>query len=237
MKERNPRNGPVTKGNTGGADNQEGWAMRLHRALTIVLTLVVLPGCATMIRGTEQQVTVNTNPPGANIQFSNGQSCQSPCTITSKRDQSLQITISKDRCQTQTATMIPTLAGAGVILGGLIDYGTGAVYDLQPNPLTVTLACKAVEATVGGDVPSAAPQPTITKASSAQESQTLEDRLQQLKNLREKDLISDEEYQASRKAALQSSLGDNATPAMTTTTREKPPVKTEQTAGELMENK
>lgn len=37
--------------------------------------------------------------------------------------------------------MVPTLSGAGVILGGLIDYGTGAVYDLQPNPLTVTLAC------------------------------------------------------------------------------------------------
>lgn len=29
--------------------------------------------------------------------------------------------------------MIPTLAGAGVIFGGFIDYGTGAVYDLQPN--------------------------------------------------------------------------------------------------------
>ena len=37
--------------------------------------------------------------------------------------------------------MIPTLSGGGVIMGGLIDYGTGAVYDLEPNPLTVTLAC------------------------------------------------------------------------------------------------
>jgi hypothetical protein len=38
--------------------------------------------------------------------------------------------------------MIPTLGGAGVVLGGFIDYGTGAVYDLQPNPLTVTLDCR-----------------------------------------------------------------------------------------------
>jgi hypothetical protein len=59
-----------------------------------------------------------------------------------KRDTSLQIDISKDGCATQTATMVPTLAGGGVILGGLIDYGTGAVYDLQPNPLTVTLNCQ-----------------------------------------------------------------------------------------------
>lgn len=106
-----------------------------------LLILLAVSGCATIIRGTEQQVTVNTAPVGADIQFSNGQSCKSPCTITTKRDQSLQITITKDSCQTQTTSMIPTLAGGGVILGGLIDYGTGAVYDLQPNPLTVTMAC------------------------------------------------------------------------------------------------
>ena len=28
-----------------------------------------------------------------------------------------------------------------VLLGGLVDYATGAVYTLQPNPLTLTLAC------------------------------------------------------------------------------------------------
>jgi hypothetical protein len=37
--------------------------------------------------------------------------------------------------------MIPTLAGAGAMLGGMIDYGTGAVYDLQPNPLFVKMTC------------------------------------------------------------------------------------------------
>jgi hypothetical protein len=112
------------------------------KRILLVWVCCLVNGCATMIRGTEQPVSVNTNPPGAKVEFSNGQSCQSPCTIKTKRDQSLQITISKEDCQTQTATMIPMLAGAGVIWGGLIDYGTGAVYDLQPNPLTLTLACE-----------------------------------------------------------------------------------------------
>lgn len=103
--------------------------------------LILLTGCATMFRGTEQMVSVNTTPSGAKLEFSNGQSCESPCQITVKRDQPLQITISKAGCHTQTATMVPTLAGAGAMLGGFIDYATGAVYDLQPNPLTVTLAC------------------------------------------------------------------------------------------------
>lgn len=115
---------------------------------TLALCMVIsLTSCATIIRGTEQQVHVNTNPITAKIEFSNGQSCLSPCSIKTKRDQSLIITISKEGCSTQTATMIPTLAGGGVILGGIIDYGTGAVYDLQPNPLTITLACEKVAAT------------------------------------------------------------------------------------------
>jgi hypothetical protein len=110
--------------------------------LSAVLSVLALAGCATMVRGTGEQVSVKTVPPGAKITFSNGQSCKSPCTIKAKRSQSLQITIVKKGCGTQTATMIPTLAGGGVVLGGLIDYGTGAVYDLQPNPMTVTLDCR-----------------------------------------------------------------------------------------------
>lgn len=112
-----------------------------NRIYAAVLLITSLTGCATIIRGTEQEVAVNTNPVGANIQFSNGQSCISPCTIKTKRNQSLQLSITKDGCHQQTATMMPTLAGGGVIMGGLIDYGTGAVYDLQPNPMTVSLVC------------------------------------------------------------------------------------------------
>ena len=113
------------------------------RKSTVLLFCVftLLSACATMIRGTEQEIFVNTTPVGADIQLSNGASCTSPCKMVVKRNQSLTINISKDGCATQTASMVPTLAGGGVILGGLIDYGTGAVYDLQPNPLTVTLAC------------------------------------------------------------------------------------------------
>lgn len=115
--------------------------MKKKISATILSAIITLSGCATIIRGTEQQVSINTNPTGADVQFSNGQSCVAPCQIKVRRDQSLQITISKVGCHQQTATMMPTLAGAGVMLGGFVDYGTGAVYDLQPNPLTVSLVC------------------------------------------------------------------------------------------------
>jgi len=114
----------------------------MKKFLVLAVVAIFLSGCATMIRGTEQEVSVNTNPVGAKVEFSNGQSCNSPCTIKAKRNQTLQITISKENCQNQTSTMMPVLAGGGVLMGSLIDYGTGAVYDLQPNPLTITLVCE-----------------------------------------------------------------------------------------------
>lgn len=115
--------------------------MNKKMILSAVSIIILLSGCATMIRGTEQEISVNTNPTAADIQFSNGQSCISPCTIKTKRNQSLQISVTKEGCHQQTATMMPTLAGAGAMLGGFIDYGTGAVYDLHPNPLTISLVC------------------------------------------------------------------------------------------------
>ena len=135
----------------------------------VAVAAMNLAACATIVRGTDQQVSVNTDPVGATVRFSTGESCTGPCTIKAKRNQSLQINVSKSGCATQTATMVPTLAGAGVILGGLVDYGTGAVYDLQPNPLTVTLACGSLAqagfapvAAAPAPAPVAAPAPAAT---------------------------------------------------------------------------
>jgi hypothetical protein len=75
------------------------------------------------------------------VTISNGQSCLTPCNIEAERKNTLQITVKKEGCNVMTTAMVPTLAGAGAMLGGIIDYGTGAVYDLQPNPLFVTLNC------------------------------------------------------------------------------------------------
>lgn len=92
-----------------------------------------------MMRGTTQEVSVNTTPSGASVHFSNGLSAISPCTISAERKSTLLVTISKEGHQTHTGTMFPSLSGPGAIWGGLFDYGTGAVYDLQPNPYHVTL--------------------------------------------------------------------------------------------------
>lgn len=109
-----------------------------------LLCLVLLAGCATIIRGTEQNVTVDTVPTGARVDFSNGQTCNSPCSIAAKRSQALNVVVSMDGCAPQTAFVRPRITATGGVLGGLPDLATGAVYDLEPSQLTFTMLCTAM---------------------------------------------------------------------------------------------
>lgn len=117
-------------------------------AVLFITTVVLLAtGCATMIRGTEEALSITSEPEGVLAKLSDGQTCKTPCQITLKRSQNVTLRYEKEGCDTEILSVYPTLAGAGVILGGLIDYGTGAVYNLTPNPAHVIMKCKpAVEA-------------------------------------------------------------------------------------------
>jgi len=96
----------------------------------------------------------------------------SPCTITAKRYESLQVTISKPGCTTQTAKFFANLRSGdlGFELGvfapaGLVDIASGAHYYLYPNSLTIKLACDSS----GGSVAAAKPATTTTAAATVSE--------------------------------------------------------------------
>lgn len=116
--------------------------MKRQRVFMTLFFLMLISGCATMIRGTEDTLQVSSDPSGANVELSGGQSGTTPCSFVLKRNQSCIVKISKEGYHTEAVTVYPTLAGSGVILGGLIDYGTGAVYNLTPNPVNVLLKPK-----------------------------------------------------------------------------------------------
>lgn len=111
-------------------------------ALCALVLSLWLTSCATMIRGTTEELQLTSNPLGAKATLSNGQSCVTPCSLTLPRNGSFSVTFTKESCDAHTASVFPVLAGAGVILGGIIDYGTGAVYSLQPNPVLAGLNCR-----------------------------------------------------------------------------------------------
>src|ERR1700761_152127 len=86
------------------------------RALSVLLLFSA--SCATMIRGTRDNLQLSSVPEGANAALADGESCKTPCSVTLARNTSTVVTFSKDGCESQMVSVYPSLAGAGVILGG-----------------------------------------------------------------------------------------------------------------------
>ncbi|MFD1194023.1 PEGA domain-containing protein [Seohaeicola saemankumensis] len=115
---------------------------------------LILSGCATITRGSEDVLVVNSQPQGAQVQLSNGMSCTStPCSFKLPRRSNLEIAVSKKGCREVKTNVTHKTADSGaagvagnVLVGGIIglavDASTGASQDLVPNPVEVTLQCR-----------------------------------------------------------------------------------------------
>lgn len=130
-----------------------------------LLMMVVLSGCATVIRGTSEQLQIYSTPDGAAASLSDGQTCTTPCDLKISRGKAYNVTFAKEGCESQTQLVGPQIAGSGVaeavVLGGVIDFADGAVYDSVPNPVSATMNCKVAAADVK---PAAAPPATQSAA-------------------------------------------------------------------------
>jgi len=113
--------------------------------------MLALSACATVTRGTNTTWTVETEPSGASVKTSNQFACDAtPCTFKMPRKSEFGVTISKDGYKTWTGQVTTRVSGAGgagmagnVLVGGVIgagvDVATGAMLDLDPNPLVIKL--------------------------------------------------------------------------------------------------
>jgi hypothetical protein len=124
--------------------------MRIAIAGGVLVASVLLTGCATITRGTNENFAVQSEPSQADVRLSTGQTCITPCTLRVKRKSRFMVTVSKNGYQTQEAEVHGVVKGGGgaalagnAIFGGLIGGGidaiNGASMDLSPNPLKVTL--------------------------------------------------------------------------------------------------
>ena len=161
--------------------------------LVIVSQLCVLfTGCATIIHGRRQNVSVSTNHPGATI--SDGvNTVTAPAMLNLKRDRDYLLTISKPGFETETVKVTHVIDGLvalnlltpGVVIGWGVDAISGAQWRLEPETISVNLR-------------------PLNESDKKNPGETLESKLQEIEVLKQKNLITDEESQSMRALTIQS---------------------------------
>ena len=116
-----------------------------------ICAILTVSGCATIVRGTDEDVRIETTPNDAKVVTSLNHTCQTnPCIVKVPRKDSFQVTASKQGYETKTVNVGTKVSGKGaagiagnVIAGGVIGVGvdavTGAGRDHTPNPVIINL--------------------------------------------------------------------------------------------------
>ncbi|GAB5561920.1 MAG: hypothetical protein SynsKO_35670 [Synoicihabitans sp.] len=166
-------------------------------SLFLLCCLVLGTGCTTVTRGTKDVLVIESNPPGAKVELSNGLQGKTPTSFELPRKHALVVTISKEGYETVSVNVTPKIVGAGgagmagnVLVGGLIgaavDAGTGAMKDLFPNPIYVEM----VKLPESGD------------AAAGSTAMSLKAKLEELEELKTEGLITEAEYEKRRSTLL-----------------------------------
>jgi len=123
------------------------------RIVGIVALCAVAGGCASVTRGTTENLSIVSTPPGAEATLTGldvPTACVTPCAVVVKRNADIAVSFQKEGYEPQVVQLtkeIPATGAAGfagnVLLGGLVGMGvdavTGAATDHKPNPVAVTL--------------------------------------------------------------------------------------------------
>jgi hypothetical protein len=111
----------------------------------LALAILSLPGCATIVRGTTQDVAFTSTPNAARVAVTtSGQTCSTPCALKLKRNLTAIGTISHEGYTPHAFALQSAIHGGGaagmagnLIVGGVIgiavDATSGAMYDLTPG--------------------------------------------------------------------------------------------------------
>ncbi len=123
---------------------------RILRGLLIICLMALTSACATITRGSNDTLVIETDPPSAEARLSNGLICKTPCSLKMKRKEACVVKIEREGYEPVEVNITPQISGGGsagmagnVLFGGLIgaavDAGSGAMYDLKPNPVVIKL--------------------------------------------------------------------------------------------------
>ncbi len=126
----------------------------MNKFLFSLLVTFSLSGCATIMHGTDQSLTVSSTPPGAAVMVNGVKMGTTPMAIELDRGDQHFVTVAKDGFTPAEFTVTKEVSGwawGNIFLGGLIglavDAATGGLYNLEPTRLDADMqAVKAPDA-------------------------------------------------------------------------------------------
>ncbi|MEM8988481.1 MAG: PEGA domain-containing protein [Pseudomonadota bacterium] len=141
----------------------------MKKSLYAISALILLPACATVTRGTNVDMIIESNPSEADIRLSTGQTCITPCTLKMPRKNGFNVMAKKEGYKTYEGSVDAKLSGGGgagfvgnALIGGVIgagvDVASGAMNDLVPNPLIITLEPEDSELESRDNAPAETPE-------------------------------------------------------------------------------
>lgn len=137
-------------------------ALRFGIALSVCVAFGALAwGCASIIKGTKQDISINSAPGGADVVVKTKGGVEifagkTPCSVRLKKKQEYQVNVKSAGYREQTiwvdqgfeAWTIGNLACGGVI-GLIVDAVNGAMYKLEPDVIYVTLVTAQIDGRAG----------------------------------------------------------------------------------------
>lgn len=116
--------------------------------LLIIAALALVAGCATIVTGSSQSLTINTTPSGATVTLNGNNLGVTPLSVDVKRPETersvfrfekagykpLELPIDRSMNTWWLGNII-----TGGVFGSTTDYASGAMYEYQPNLIQVTL--------------------------------------------------------------------------------------------------
>ena len=119
---------------------------RLILACAIIMAGPALGGCATVIRGVNQDMQFQSDPSSATIRLAQGGTCVTPCEIEMRRGHDSMVTYTLEGYEPASVYIQSRLDGAiagnfiaGGIIGGIVDGSNGASNNLYPDPVYIRL--------------------------------------------------------------------------------------------------
>ena len=103
----------------------------------LILGLFLSMGCASVLKGTSQDVTFDSSPQGAEVYVDGGNMGKTPLTLTLKKNAYDNIMVKKEGFETQNIPLEKSFDGVAIINIfwdlSTTDLITGALYEYKPN--------------------------------------------------------------------------------------------------------